>query len=85
MIKEPKNLQPKDTKIERLEEVIQNLLQQLPAGIRLIIHNSINLSQLFNNDEAEEKVNQFIEKTKEVIYYVEHGTGTIQENDQNKS
>lgn len=86
MIKEPQNLEPRATKIERLEQVIEQLLSQLPAGLRMLIHSSTNLSQLFNSEDAEEKVSHFIEKTKEVLNYVENGQGpgTIQEDDQDQ-
>lgn len=73
MIEEPKTIDPKETKIERLEQVIDDLLNQLPTGIKLLTQNFINQSQLFRDEEGEDKINLFIEKTRGILDYVEHG------------
>jgi hypothetical protein len=54
--------------------VIDDLMNQLPTGIKLLTQNFINQSQLFRDEEGEDKINTFIEKTRGILDYVEHGT-----------
>ena len=89
MLEEPQNLEVKETKIERLEQVIEDLMTRLPMGIKLLAQNFISQSQLFKDDDADEKINLFLEKTRGILDYVEHGTAaadrTLSEVHQNKT
>ena len=43
-------------------------------GIKLLAQNFISQSQLFTGEEGEEKIMLFLEKTRGILDYVEHGT-----------
>ena len=64
MLENPENLEMKETKIERLEIVLEDLMKQLPTGIKLLAQNFIDQSPLFKGEEHEDKINLFIEKTR---------------------
>ena len=72
MISEPEKIEIKETKVERLEQVIDDLLERLPTPAKLLVRNYINLSEVFN-DQDEEKIDLFISKIKGVIEYVKSG------------
>lgn len=72
MIQEPEEIEIKETKVERLEQVVDDLLERLPIPAKLLVRNYINLSEVFN-DQDEEKIDLFISKIKGVVEYVENG------------
>lgn len=58
---------PMETKGERLEVVIENLIENLPLPARILAQNYITSYQLYN-DEAAEKVCNVLQELKNYIY-----------------
>lgn len=66
---------PAETKQERLEQVADQVLENLPLPVKLLAGNSIaSFRQAIHFEDYDSQIDEGLEKLKDVIAYVQKGT-----------
>lgn len=66
---------PAETKQERLEQVLNLVVDRLPFQVKILAGTFLpSFRQALLSDEFEDNIDGGLERAKEVIDYVQHGT-----------